>query len=89
IGNKREKLLPAAEAAYSLIKESDPGLFLMQPRDAVISMIDDEYRMAVTAKDGDRLRLEKAASLISAAILTEKVFSGITVFFDFDPVRGF
>ena len=89
IGNKREKLLPAAEAAYSLIKESDPGLFLMQPRDAGISKIDDEYRMAVTAKDGDRLRLEKAASLISAAILTEKVFSGITVFFDFDPVRGF
>lgn len=89
IGNKREKLLPAAEAAYSLIKESDPGLFLMKPRDAGISKIDDEYRMAVTAKDGDRLRLEKAASLISAAILTEKVFSGITVFFDFDPVRGF
>lgn len=89
IGNKREKLLPAAEAAYSLIKESDPGLFLMQPRDAGISKIDDEYRMAVTAKDGDRLRLEKAASLISSALLTEKVFSGITVFFDFDPVRGF
>ena len=89
IGNKREKLLPAAEAAYSLIKESDPGLFLMQPRDAGISKIDDEYRMAVTAKDGDRLRLEKAASLISSALLTEKVFSGITVFFVFDPVRGF
>ena len=89
IGKKKEKLMEAAEAAFSLIKENDPGLFLMKPRDAGISKIDDEYRMAMTAKDDDRKRLENAASVITSAILSEKVFSGTSVFFDFDPVRGF
>ena len=89
IGEKKEKLIQAAEAAYDLIQKKDPGLFLMKPRDAGISKIEDEYRMAVTAKDERRKRLEDAAKAVSEALLTEKVFSGTEVFFDFDPVRGF
>lgn len=89
IGRKKEKLMEAAEFTFSIIRENDPGLFLMQPRDAGISKIDDEYRMAVTAKDDDRGRLENAAALVSNALLTEKVFSQTEIFFDFDPVRGF
>ena len=89
IGRKKEKLMEAAEFTFSIIRENDPGLFLMQPRDAGISKIDDEYRMAVTVKDDDRGRLENAAALVSNALLTEKVFSQTEVFFDFDPVRGF
>ena len=81
--------MEAAEFTFSIIRENDPGLFLMQPRDAGISKIDDEYRMAVTVKDDDRGRLENAAALVSNALLTEKVFSQTEVFFDFDPVRGF
>lgn len=89
LGKKKEKLYEAAEFTYSLIKEKDPELFLMKPRDAGISKIEDEYRMAVTAKDDDRGRLEAAANAVSKALLSEKVFSGTEVFFDFDPVRGF